>query len=242
MKRILFIMVLGLARAAGVSADDFSTYVGRGNAAYQEGEYSQALDWYHQAEVERPETPGLDFNIGTTLYQEGKYEEALEKLQKSLNTEDITHEALAQYNIGNGRFRTGDYQAAIQAYQKSLELNPDDLDAKYNLELARIRLKEQMQKQQQDPQQQQQQQQEQQQQQQEQPEQENQEQQQPEQPQDEQQQDQQQPQPQPQEVEEDEMSKEDAERILNALKDDEKDVQKKINHNLPKGNYQGNDW
>lgn len=242
MKRILAIVTIYGVVAAGADADDFSKYVGRGNAAYQEGEYSQALDWYHQAEVERPETPGLDFNIGTTLYQEGKYEEALEKLQKALNTDDIAHEALAHYNIGNGRFRTGDYQAAIQAYQQSLELNPDDLDAKYNLELARIKLKEQLQKQQQDPQQQQQEQQpeQQQQQQQEQPEQEQQQ----NQPEDQQQQEQQQQQqqPQPQEVQEDEMSKEDAERILNALKDDEKEVQKTINRNLSKGNYQGKDW
>ncbi len=237
MIRMTNIMAVLLLMAGTIAADDFSKYVGRGNAAYEEGEYSQALDWYHQAEVERPETPGLDFNIGTTLYKEGKYEEALEKLQSSLRTDNITHEALAHYNVGNGYFRTGDYQAAIQAYQKSLELNPDDLDAKYNLELARIRLKEQLQKQEQDPQQQQQDQQ--QQQQQEQPEQENQEQQQ--QPQDQDQQDQKQ-QPQPQEVDENEMSKEDAERILNALKDDEKDVQKKINRNLPRGNYQGNDW
>jgi tetratricopeptide (TPR) repeat protein len=35
-----------------------------------------------------------------------------------------------------------DYQKAIESYQKALEINPDDIDAKFNLELARRMLKE----------------------------------------------------------------------------------------------------
>jgi len=38
------------------------------------------------------------------------------------------------------------------------------------------------------------------------------------------------------------MSKEDAERILNALKDDEKDLQKKQQRYKARGNYRGDDW
>mgnify|MGYP001616573834 CR=1 FL=1 len=38
------------------------------------------------------------------------------------------------------------------------------------------------------------------------------------------------------------MSKEDAERILNALKDDEKDIQKKVQRQVKAGNYSGKDW
>ncbi|MCL6589029.1 MAG: hypothetical protein K6U80_03665 [Firmicutes bacterium] len=35
------------------------------------------------------------------------------------------------------------YQAALESYQKAIEANPDDLDAKYNYELARLRIKRQ---------------------------------------------------------------------------------------------------
>ncbi|RKX32108.1 MAG: hypothetical protein DRP46_01840 [Candidatus Zixiibacteriota bacterium] len=224
--------------AAGLSAGDFADMVDKGNKAYLEGDYKTALDYYHQAEVERPETPELDYNIGSALYHEQKYEEAVDKLQKSMMTDNVDNEAAAHYNLGNVYYRMGDYQNAIMSYQRSLELNPDDIDAKYNLELARKMLKEQMKPEQQDQQQQQQQQQQQeqqdQQQQQEQP-----------QPQEDEQnqQEQQQQQPQPQDQQdENEMSKEDAERILNALKDDEKDLQKEQQRFKVQGNYQGNDW
>lgn len=216
-------------------ADDFSGLVDKGNTAFEKAEYQRALDYYHQAEVERPETPELDYNIAGALYKDGKYEEAADKLQKSMVTEDVTKEAAAHYNMGNVEYRMGDYQKAIQSYQRSLELNPDDIDAKYNLELARKMLKEQMKPENQQQQQEQQQQQQQQDQ--------EQEQQQPEQQQQQEQEEQnQQQQSQPQERNEDEMSKEDAERILNAIKDDEKDLQKEQQKFQVQGNYKGNDW
>jgi len=240
MRLLQYSVMVGLVLISMATAEDFGGLVEKGNTAFSENDFNTALEYYHQAEVERPETPELDFNVGTTLYKTGKYEEAVEKLQKSLETVDVGQEASAHYNLGNTMFRMEDYQGAIQAYQKSLELHPDDLDAKYNLELSRIRLKEQMEA---NPQQNQQQQQQQDQQQQEDEQEEQQEQPQDQQEQQEQEEQQQQnQQPQPQEIDENEMSKEDAERILNALQDDEKDIQKDLQRHQAQGGYQGNDW
>lgn len=234
MKALILILGIIIVWTIEATADDFVDLVNKGNTAYKEGDYRGALDYYHQAEVERPETPELEYNIGGALYREQKYEEAVERLQKSMATENVGYEAAAHYNLGNVFYRTGDYQNAILSYQKALELNPDDIDAKYNLELARKMLKEQMkpeqQQQQQKPQQQQEQQQEQEQQEQEQPQSQN----------DEQKQQEQQQQPRPEDK--NEMTKEDAERILNALKDDERELQKQQQRFRPSGSYQGNDW
>jgi Mg-chelatase subunit ChlI len=131
-----------------------------------------------------------------------------------------------------------DYQNAIMAYQKALEIDPEDVDAKFNLELARKMLKEQIKPENEEQQEQQQQQQEQQQQEQQEQEQQQQQQQQ----QDEQQQEEQQQQQQPQPQDDQEMSKEDAERILNALRDDEQDIQKDVRRQRVRGDYQGKDW
>jgi tetratricopeptide (TPR) repeat protein len=43
------------------------------------------------------------------------------------------------------------YQAALESYQKAIEANPDDLDAKYNYELTRLRIKGQEQQNQNQP-------------------------------------------------------------------------------------------
>ncbi|MCP4706258.1 MAG: tetratricopeptide repeat protein [candidate division Zixibacteria bacterium] len=240
MKHLFYIFIYLLLSVSFVVADDFTDLVGKGNKAVTEGDYQTALDYYHQAEVERPETPELEYNMAGALYHDEKYEEAVDKLQKSLVLQDANKEASAHYNLGSVYYRMGDFQNAIQSYQRSLELIPEDIDAKYNLELARKMLKEQMKPENKDQQEQEQQEQKkQEQQEEEQEEQQDQQQQQEEQNNEEENKEQQ---PQPQEQSEDEMSKEDAERILNALKDDEKELQKDQERFKAKGNYQGNDW
>ncbi|MCI0597411.1 MAG: tetratricopeptide repeat protein, partial [candidate division Zixibacteria bacterium] len=48
----------------------------------------------------------------------------------------------AHYNIGNGLFGAGKFAEAAGAFKKALEINPNDRDAKYNLELALKMLEE----------------------------------------------------------------------------------------------------
>lgn len=236
----VFLSVLMALLFGFVHADSFNGMVKKGNSAFTGGDFQKALEFYRQAEAERPETPELQYNIGSALYKEGKYEEAVDKLEKSFTTGDIHNEARGHYNLGNVYYRTGDYQKAIASYQKALELAPEDIDAKYNLELARKMLKEQLKPQQQkdNKQQQQQQQQDQKQKQDQQDKQDQQKQQE----QEQQQQDQKQNQQKPQQMDKNEMSKEDAERILNALKDDEKELQKDVRRMEGPAVYEGNDW
>ena len=249
--------------ACSAWGDAFSSSNKKGNKAYkrgqeliQEGEKNQAaeaweeaLKYYRDAEIERPENPELSYNIGNAAYQQESYEDALERYFRALNSEELEHQAWTHYNLGNTLYRSGKYPEAIQAYQKCLELTPDDQDAKFNLEFVRKKMKEmldkeakrqQEQKQQQQQPQSEQQQQEQQQQSQEEEQQTREDQEQAGQPQDEQQQqEQQREQMQPKEG----MTKEDAERILNALKDDEKELLKK-QQRAPqgKGKRGGKDW
>jgi len=222
-----------------VFADDYIDLVKKGNEALKVKDNKKALDLYRQAETEIPESPELNYNLGGALHEEGNYEEAVERLKQSLTTVDPQLEASAHYNLGNTYFRMQDYQKAIASYQEALTLNPDDMDSKFNLELARKLLKEQIKPQQQNNQQQQQQQQNQQQDQQQQQQDQNQQDQQNQDQQDQKDQQQQQKSQQPRERK---MSKEDAERILNALKDDEQDIQKKVQRQVAAGNYSGKDW
>jgi len=237
MLRKLLLFSILLLPATGL-ADDYIDLVKKGNDALKAKDQKKALEYYRQAETELPESPELNYNLGGALYEEENYEEAVDRFQRSLSTVDPKLESASHYNLGNTYFRIQDYQKAIASYQEALTLNPDDLDAKFNLELARKRLKEQIQPQQQNQQQQNQKQQNQQDQQNQQQNQENQEQQQQ---QDQQDQKKQQEQ-KSQQPDKQKMSKEDAERILNALKDDEQDIQKKIQRQTVSGNYTGKDW
>ena len=203
-----------------------------GVKAYEEGDYSGAADEFRGALMTEPESPLLRHDIALSLYKLEEYEKALEELNRALESAETEKmRADVHYDMGNVYFQTDSLTRAILHYQKALELNPEDADAKYNLELARAILKEFSEKKQQQNQQQKQQKQQQQddqqkqdQQKQDQQEQKQQEQEQQEQQQDEEEKDREQQQQQPKSGEE--LTKEEAERMLKALEDQEEELQK----------------
>lgn len=225
----------------------------KGNELFEQGKFDEALAKYTDAQLHDPESGRLHFNIGDVFYKTQKYEKAREEFTNCLNNVPVDIQSQAYYNIGNSYFRENKLVEAIAAYKKALELNPEDEDAKYNLELSRRILKEQAQKQQQQQQQQQKQQQNQDsQEQQEQkqagteaqknnsPEEEKKQQ------QEKNEQEQQQPGQQQQkgsESKQEDISEEDAIRILKALEEDEKELLKEQREIKQQGGYSvDKDW
>ncbi|MBE7557845.1 tetratricopeptide repeat protein [bacterium] len=131
----------------------------QGLRQYLAGEYDAAIQSYLDAELRAPEDARLAFSRGTINYKMGKYEAAAEEFARALSTDDPRLRAAVHYNLGNVKFREEDYPSAINEYIEALKLAPDHADAKFNLELARKRLKEQIDKNKQQQEQQQQQQQ-----------------------------------------------------------------------------------
>lgn len=215
------------------------TKVNEGNELYHSAAYDQAYSKYKDALLDDPLHEIILFNEADALFKMEKYPEAREEYQKILASKDLNIAAKAHYNIGNTFFKEDKLTESIESYKKALDLIPDDFEAKYNLELARAKLKEQSEKQQQNQDQQQQQNQDQQQQQnenqdkeqQDQQQQENQnqdnEQQNQQQAEQEQQDQQQQEEQQQAQAKEDKINKDEAERLLNALKSDEQEAQKR---------------
>ncbi|MGA1790052.1 MAG: tetratricopeptide repeat protein, partial [bacterium] len=110
--------------------------------AYSAKEYDQALSAFLDAQIDNPEDPVLHYNIANTYYQMQNYEEAYKGYQSAaLEAKDIQLEENAYYNLGNCTYRMGKLDEAILWYQKALELDPEDEDAKQNLEFVREEIK-----------------------------------------------------------------------------------------------------
>jgi len=192
----------------------------RGNSSYGAKEYEEAEEHYRASVGTERALPQADFNIGNSRYRRGQYDAAINAFGASAEGPlSVEERAGAYYNAGNAHLKAGRLEEAVRAYARSLKERPDDQDAKYNLSYALEKLRRQQQQQQQ--QQQDQKQDKDQQQQQQDPQQQPQDQRQDK--QDEQQQQQQQPQQQQRR-----MAQADAERILEVLKNNEKEVQKKL--------------
>jgi len=200
-----------------------------GIKAFSDEKYEQALTHFQSAAVGDPKSPVLGHNIGVAMFKQKRYDKAIETMGKYLqNTTDSTLLSKLYYNIGNGYFRKDTLTKAIEAYKNALKYNPNDQDAKFNLELARALLKQNSKKQSQNNQQQQQNQQNQQQQKQQnqQQDQQKQEQQQNQQQQKQDQEKNQKQQEQKEEQNKNEMNKKQAKALLNAMEDNEKKQQK----------------
>lgn len=203
--------------------------VKRGNAAAKAGLSDAALLHYQRALDEKGDSSVVLFDKGNLLYQQKDLDGASNSYLGALRSrETLAEQSQTLYNLGNSFYENQKYDKAIASYIESLKRNPTDADAKYNLELARRMLmqQQQQQQQQQDQKQDQDQKKDQQQQEQNQDQKQEQKQDQQQQQQPEQQQDQKQEQKAPPPQLDQQMSPEEAERILNALLQNEQNALK----------------
>jgi Ca-activated chloride channel family protein len=122
--------------AASCSGTSFSALIRDGNEEFADENFSAALDLYRQAGAEDPDRPEADYNAANALYRIGNYDRAIADYLRAL---DVAEGPLVEdiyFNLGNAYFQSGLYDEAIAAYREVLLLDPDDADAKLNLELA----------------------------------------------------------------------------------------------------------
>ena len=200
-------------------------YIRKGNRAFKDSIYVDAEVDYRKALDANPQSTIARFNLGNTLLWQNKAQEAMNEFADAARIEkDKGRKAQIFHNMGVIFHTTKEYEKAIEMYKEALRNNPSDDETRYNLALAQKMLKDQQQNQQNQNQDQQQQQQQQQQEQQQ------------------QQQDQQQQQQQP-EQKQDEMSKENAEQLLNSVMQDEQNTQDKVKkQQVIQGSRLEKDW
>lgn len=195
-----------------------------GNRDYGREKYSDSERSYRKALDKNKESSDAVFNTGDALYKQKKYEEAGKQFVESHSmVEDREKKSSSLFNLGNSFLMANKLEESIQAYKGSLKIDPGNMEAKYNLAYAQDLLKKQ---------------QEQQKQQQDQKKNDQNKQNQDKQDQNKDKQDQQQDKnkdnqqeqnkDQQQQQQQQQISKEDAERLLNALANDEKNVQEKV--------------
>ncbi|MDL2238655.1 tetratricopeptide repeat protein [Bacteroidales bacterium OttesenSCG-928-K03] len=228
--RILFITIISLIFSSNVYCQKEKTQVRSGNKDFNKGSYHDAEIKYRKALDIKPLMDEAEFNLGNSLYMQENYPEAaLSYMAAAGRTDDNKLQASSFYNLGNALFSSQKYAEAVEAYKESLRKNPTD-EARYNLEMAKKMLENSGQDQQQDQQEgddnQESDQNKEQQDSQNQEEQQNNDQ--SEQQQSEQKETEQGEQGEQQEAREAEISEEDAERILEALKNEEQETMKKI--------------
>jgi len=111
-------------------------------AAYETRKFEDSLKGFLDLEVEHPNDPRVQQNLGSAYYKLGRYEDAERRFASGQQlTADAKRRAQLEYDAGNTAYRRGQMDQAAGHYEKALELTPSDADAKYNLELVRREIK-----------------------------------------------------------------------------------------------------
>ncbi|MCX5868094.1 MAG: tetratricopeptide repeat protein [Proteobacteria bacterium] len=133
-------IIIGVALLLAFNSDLFASARSRAREAekfYKNQKYQEAISAFSDAQMDDPGNNILQYNLSNAKYRINNYEEAYKSYQGAAGSPDLKLREKAFYNLGNAAYRQGKLDEAIEWYQKALELDPNDQDAKFNIEFVR---------------------------------------------------------------------------------------------------------
>jgi tetratricopeptide (TPR) repeat protein len=148
--KYIFPIVYCLSSLAVLAQHDEQKLIREGNKYYKKNKFSEAEKNYINALGKKPNSYRGIFNLGDALYKQGKYKESAEQFE-ILTQRKTSNDTLAKvyHNLGNAYLKQKEYEKSINAYKNALKKNSNDEETRYNLAYAQKMLKQQQEQQQQ---------------------------------------------------------------------------------------------
>jgi tetratricopeptide (TPR) repeat protein/uncharacterized protein YegL len=109
----------------------------KGNDAYNKKQYDEAAKQYRQVTDKNPGNTTAQHNLGNALYKNDKGSDAVEAYDKALESATTNEDkARIYYNKAVVLQNAKKIPECIEAYKNTLKINPDDADARLNLQKA----------------------------------------------------------------------------------------------------------
>lgn len=136
-KRKVAVILLFLT-ALSVTAQTDRQYIRQGNKQFRMGDYPNAEVSYRKAIEQNPKNPQASFNLGNALMAQKKDSAAVTQFENASRLEtNPLRKAQSFHNIGVICQTHKMYGEAIEAYKNALRLNPNDDETRYNLVLCK---------------------------------------------------------------------------------------------------------
>jgi Ca-activated chloride channel homolog len=154
--KYLFILIPLIFFQVKVSGQNERKYVRQGNRFYMSGlrdttkidslTFSKAETEYRKALDKKPDDLKWNYNLNNSLYKQKKLNEAASGYEEvARQMLDPKEKAGALHNLGNAQLFQQQLDESIETYKKALRINPGDMETKYNLAYAQ-QLKQQQKK------------------------------------------------------------------------------------------------
>ena len=146
-RKAVAVVLMMLAMSATAQTD--RQYVRQGNKLFRNGDYPNAEVSYRKAIEKNPKNPQAVFNLGNALMAQKKDSAAVAQFESASKLEtNPLRKAKAFHNMGVVCQSHKMYGEAIEAYKNALRLNPADNETRYNLVLCKHQQQKQQQNQQ----------------------------------------------------------------------------------------------
>jgi tetratricopeptide (TPR) repeat protein len=138
------IAVLLMLQASVLFAQQEKKFIKKGNDLYQQQNYKDAEKNYRLSLGKTDKTVEGNFNLGDALYKQKRYDDAGKQFDKIAATSASNKAVMAKayHNLGNSLLESKKLEESVAAYKKSLLNNPQDDETRYNLAYAQEKLKQ----------------------------------------------------------------------------------------------------
>jgi len=148
MKKLIVYLFLFFAFAAVGQQD--GGHLRKGNDLYKKGKFNEAEIEYRKGLEKKPDSYVGKYNLSNALYKQKKFKESSVLMDSLIQkSKDPNQQAAAYHNLGNSLLQDKAYAESAESYKKALKLKPDAEDTRYNLSYALKKLQQQQQQQQQ---------------------------------------------------------------------------------------------
>jgi tetratricopeptide (TPR) repeat protein len=121
-------------KATEADPTNFDGWVNIGRVRTQEGDTATSFQVLDQALSLKPDLARANYFYARNLKEEGKYDEAIKKLQSVLK--QYPRDRVVRNELGRIYFLQKKYQDAVKEFEVTLSIDPEDLQAHYNLMLC----------------------------------------------------------------------------------------------------------
>lgn len=136
--KLFWIFVLGALSFHQAQEAKIINHIYEGNSEVEQEAFVAAEKSYRKALSLDPEKPNALHNLGNTHFLAEQYDEASQRFfqtQKFASSKGDKHRAF--HNIGNVFMKKKEYQKAVEAYKNALRNDPSDDETRYNYALAK---------------------------------------------------------------------------------------------------------
>jgi tetratricopeptide (TPR) repeat protein len=142
-KYLILISILLISFFAEAQEKEKDKNLPKGNDSFAEKKYDDAEAEYRISESKNPKKSIASYNLGNAVYRQNQSGEAKYHYAKALkNAKTRAEKHQAFHNLGNTLMKDKDYGGAVEAYKNALRNNPTDEETRYNYALAKKMLKE----------------------------------------------------------------------------------------------------